>query len=423
MPDSTSVVSERIARYTAEAEPFLERFAGSRTGHRSARQPHARWRHGHDVHRHHAERGGRRSAGARQRNAGAARPRAHQGARRGSMPSWQRAKAAADDANVSKTRFLAAASHDILQPLNAARLYVTSLIERQARRRGRRSRPAISTPRSRRSRRYSARCLDISRLDTGAMKPDISRFPHRRIAGAGWRSNSRRWRAKKASISSSCRARSRCDRTAGCCAGCCRTSSPTRSNTRQRARAGRLPPPRGAAAHRRVRHRHRHSACQAPRGVHGISPARSGREGGARPRAWPLDRRAHRPRARPRGGAAIAHSAAARISPSRCRVRAAAAAPSAAVPRAVPTPGSLPERSCCASTTIAPFSTAWTTLLGGWGCRVLKAADLAEALAAMRRRRPSRTGFWSTITSTAAMASAAIAELRRRYGPRSCRRS
>src|SRR5262249_11774867 len=39
-----------------------------------------------------------------------------------------RAKAEAEDANISKTRFLAAASHDILQPLNAARLYVTSLV-------------------------------------------------------------------------------------------------------------------------------------------------------------------------------------------------------------------------------------------------------------------------------------------------------
>ena len=43
-----------------------------------------------------------------------------------------RAKGEADAANISKTKFLAAASHDILQPLNAARLYVTSLIERQA---------------------------------------------------------------------------------------------------------------------------------------------------------------------------------------------------------------------------------------------------------------------------------------------------
>ena len=41
------------------------------------------------------------------------------------------AKSTAEDANISKTRFLAAASHDILQPLNAARLYVTSLVERQ----------------------------------------------------------------------------------------------------------------------------------------------------------------------------------------------------------------------------------------------------------------------------------------------------
>ncbi|MGB6860512.1 MAG: PAS-domain containing protein, partial [Pseudolabrys sp.] len=41
-----------------------------------------------------------------------------------------RAKGEAEAANISKTKFLAAASHDILQPLNAARLYVTSLIER-----------------------------------------------------------------------------------------------------------------------------------------------------------------------------------------------------------------------------------------------------------------------------------------------------
>ncbi|MGB7949010.1 MAG: NahK/ErcS family hybrid sensor histidine kinase/response regulator [Candidatus Binatia bacterium] len=41
------------------------------------------------------------------------------------------AKAAADDANISKTRFLAAASHDLLQPLNAARLFVAALSERE----------------------------------------------------------------------------------------------------------------------------------------------------------------------------------------------------------------------------------------------------------------------------------------------------
>ena len=41
----------------------------------------------------------------------------------------ERAKNEADAANLSKTRFLAAASHDILQPLNAARLYASSLSE------------------------------------------------------------------------------------------------------------------------------------------------------------------------------------------------------------------------------------------------------------------------------------------------------
>jgi two-component system, sensor histidine kinase len=41
------------------------------------------------------------------------------------------AKAQAEDANNSKTRFLAAASHDLLQPLNAARLFVTALSERK----------------------------------------------------------------------------------------------------------------------------------------------------------------------------------------------------------------------------------------------------------------------------------------------------
>jgi len=41
-----------------------------------------------------------------------------------------RAKAEAEQANVSKTRFLAAAGHDILQPLNAARLYAAAMQQR-----------------------------------------------------------------------------------------------------------------------------------------------------------------------------------------------------------------------------------------------------------------------------------------------------
>ncbi|OYU72767.1 MAG: hybrid sensor histidine kinase/response regulator, partial [Alphaproteobacteria bacterium PA3] len=43
------------------------------------------------------------------------------------------AKAEAEAANLSKTRFIAAASHDILQPLNAARLFTSTLVERTKR--------------------------------------------------------------------------------------------------------------------------------------------------------------------------------------------------------------------------------------------------------------------------------------------------
>ena len=86
------------------------------------------------------------------------------------------AKAAAEEANLSKTRFLAAASHDILQPLNAARLYATSLAE-QARAQGcpaqlhdlsdnvDASLEAVED--------ILTTLLDISRLDAGAMKAEI----------------------------------------------------------------------------------------------------------------------------------------------------------------------------------------------------------------------------------------------------------
>lgn len=45
------------------------------------------------------------------------------------MTALQRAKAEAEDANASKTRFLAAAAHDLLQPLNAAKLFAALLNE------------------------------------------------------------------------------------------------------------------------------------------------------------------------------------------------------------------------------------------------------------------------------------------------------
>ncbi|NMA97387.1 MAG: response regulator [Phyllobacteriaceae bacterium] len=80
------------------------------------------------------------------------------------------ARAKADAANHDKTRFLAAASHDLLQPLNAARLYTSTLIER-----------AKSTTFAELANSIEASLtavedimsalLDISRIDSGTLKP------------------------------------------------------------------------------------------------------------------------------------------------------------------------------------------------------------------------------------------------------------
>ncbi|MEW6639356.1 MAG: hybrid sensor histidine kinase/response regulator [Pseudomonadota bacterium] len=86
-----------------------------------------------------------------------------------------RAKSTAEDANASKTRFLAAASHDVLQPLNAARLYVTSLVERE--RGGDNARIVENIDESLEAiEDILGALLDISRLDAGAMTPSVSSF-------------------------------------------------------------------------------------------------------------------------------------------------------------------------------------------------------------------------------------------------------
>ncbi|GLK54358.1 Na+/proline symporter/signal transduction histidine kinase [Methylopila capsulata] len=94
-----------------------------------------------------------------------------------------RAKTVADEANISKTRFLAAASHDILQPLNAARLFATSLVERTTPEEdfGRLSRNVDASLDA--VEEILSALLDISRLDTGAMKPELSVFRLDEITG------------------------------------------------------------------------------------------------------------------------------------------------------------------------------------------------------------------------------------------------
>ena len=85
-----------------------------------------------------------------------------------------RAKGEAEAANISKTKFLAAASHDILQPLNAARLYVTSLIERG----GQDDRRLVDNIDASLEavEEILGALLDMSRLDTGALRPEFANF-------------------------------------------------------------------------------------------------------------------------------------------------------------------------------------------------------------------------------------------------------
>ena len=94
------------------------------------------------------------------------------------MEAISEAKREAETANQSKTRFLAAASHDLLQPLNAARLFSSSL---------RQSSDRLPEEEARLARRVDhslgvaeellSSLLDISRLDQGALQPNWTTFP------------------------------------------------------------------------------------------------------------------------------------------------------------------------------------------------------------------------------------------------------
>ncbi len=82
---------------------------------------------------------------------------------------------AAEEANIGKTRFLAAAGHDILQPLNAARLYSSVLVDKL------KDGDDGSLVRNVETALESVEdiigaVLDISRLDTGALKPEPTVF-------------------------------------------------------------------------------------------------------------------------------------------------------------------------------------------------------------------------------------------------------
>jgi len=87
-----------------------------------------------------------------------------------------KAKSVAEQANQSKTRFLASASHDLLQPLNAARLFTSALAGKARDEETRELVEHIDTSLGAAEEIIST-LLDISKLDAGALEPDIGVFP------------------------------------------------------------------------------------------------------------------------------------------------------------------------------------------------------------------------------------------------------
>lgn len=100
--------------------------------------------------------------------------------RRAIEAEMRRARDVAEAANLSKTRFLAAASHDLLQPLNAAKLFVSALndshlpeAEAAIARRVESAFNSVET--------LLNALLDISKLDAGGGDVAVSDFPIARI--------------------------------------------------------------------------------------------------------------------------------------------------------------------------------------------------------------------------------------------------
>ena len=96
------------------------------------------------------------------------------------------AKQDAEEANISKTRFLAAAGHDIMQPMNAARLYTTALVNRLSTLTEKSEDAGLAESAVMAGNIDSsleavedilAALLDIARLDSGVMKAQLSAFP------------------------------------------------------------------------------------------------------------------------------------------------------------------------------------------------------------------------------------------------------
>src|SRR5690606_22037542 len=80
----------------------------------------------------------------------------------------------AEVANLSKTKFLAAVSHDLLQPLNAARLFTGALLEKTPSGEVGLIRNVSNSLED--VEHLLGTLVDISKLDAGVIRPDLSSF-------------------------------------------------------------------------------------------------------------------------------------------------------------------------------------------------------------------------------------------------------
>jgi Na+/proline symporter/CheY-like chemotaxis protein len=410
--DLDAEVARRIIRYTSEAEPFLERFAerGLVIEVRADRMP-----DGGLVTTFTDITPSVKAAEALERANATLERRVRERTRELTRlnAELEGAKAKADDANLSKTRFIAAASHDILQPLNAARLYVTSLIERQGGgedgdlvRNVDASLEAVEE--------IFAALLDISRLDSGAMRPEVGDFridellqrlevefaPLAREKGLDLRfvrcslavrSDRRLLRRLLQNLVSN---GVKYTPKGSVLVGCRRRGEKLRIEVHDTGIG--IP-----QAKRRAVFKEFHRLDQGARVARGVGLGLSIVERIARVLGYEVG----------------LESAPGRGSRFFVEVpRAAAAGPAVAIPAVKPIPGQLAGTCVLCIDNDPAIVDGMQTLLGGWGCRVVKAEGLARAFSAIEEGGVELDGLLVDYHLDGGNGIGAIAELRRRYG-------
>ena len=183
-------------------------------------------------------------------------------------------------ANLSKSRFLAAASHDLRQPLHALNLFVAQLRSETDPAERNRLAARIEAAIDNMNGLFNG-LLDISKLDCRRHEAEHLRFSHRQhpeAHGEHVRRHGPRKRAQPARRAEPCLGAQRRD-PAG--------ADPAQSRLQRRAlyadrwRSRGMPPQGRQAAHRRMRHRQRHCGGPAAQHIQRVLPTRSQGEGRA----------------------------------------------------------------------------------------------------------------------------------------------